>query len=574
MNIKTNYKIITALIFASVLCLNAQILLRDDFSKPGNYWFNRNDGNQSIPEVKNGFLQLTLLNAISTEYCNTEIYDPIEPYKQGTILRVRLKCTPQHIGSRGWGFWDGDFTLNDVLNENDFAWVMQQKSERTENNYNWFQFGIGQDSIKKIQSINLQNVIDETQWHTYKIVLQNNLATFFVDDLLYFSSNKYIPDDNMRFDVWIDNRVLNIEAPIDFWNNNSEGSLIYVDFVEISGLNGTKIQRNQFNNILMWESPNTFPNGDTESLWKEYNFTLSNSGEVLFYLTGNAENLSELRNDDDLKIIVDDVDFGWNTVNSLNGENLKGSGYSISLPLNLSAGNHNLKIYTDGTPFISDVLILNSQNSKTVFNRNYLEEADENDGLFKDIVFNVNENSEITSLLSFEMSYNEDIKITVDDNEVDLSDQKIIAKNEFYTRPVTFVFNKILTVGNHSLKIYKYGLPKLMNVTIYGISTITDINRENGNNNLNYQFGIYPNPFNSSTKINYTVPFIEGNKNLPVKLKIYDVLGNELSELMNEFQNPGNYEVNFNAENLASGIYYCKILINNYIETKKILLLK
>jgi hypothetical protein len=79
----------------------------------------------------------------------------------------------------------------------------------------------------------------------------------------------------------------------------------------------------------------------------------------------------------------------------------------------------------------------------------------------------------------------------------------------------------------------------------------------------------YPNPFNPSTKIKYSIPNSEF-----VTLKVYDVLGNEVATLVNEEKSAGSYEVNFNASQLSSGIYFYKLQTGNFAETKKMLLLK
>lgn len=63
----------------------------------------------------------------------------------------------------------------------------------------------------------------------------------------------------------------------------------------------------------------------------------------------------------------------------------------------------------------------------------------------------------------------------------------------------------------------------------------------------------YPNPFNPDTKISYSIPMGEGNQ---VTIKVYDLLGKEVSTLVNEFKTPGNYQIAFNAAELTSGIYF------------------
>src|SRR5690606_16931095 len=79
----------------------------------------------------------------------------------------------------------------------------------------------------------------------------------------------------------------------------------------------------------------------------------------------------------------------------------------------------------------------------------------------------------------------------------------------------------------------------------------------------------YPNPFNPTTKINYAIKE-KGN----VELKVFDLLGSEIATLINEEQNPGNYEVFFDASKLSSGVYLYTIKSGNFMQTRKMLLMK
>ena len=86
----------------------------------------------------------------------------------------------------------------------------------------------------------------------------------------------------------------------------------------------------------------------------------------------------------------------------------------------------------------------------------------------------------------------------------------------------------------------------------------------------------FPNPFNPTTKIKYTIPSVtlgevEGSL---TTLKVYDVLGNETAILVNEVQAAGNYEVKFDASNLSSGIYFYKLVSGSFVETRKMMLIK
>jgi hypothetical protein len=79
----------------------------------------------------------------------------------------------------------------------------------------------------------------------------------------------------------------------------------------------------------------------------------------------------------------------------------------------------------------------------------------------------------------------------------------------------------------------------------------------------------YPNPFNPTTVFSFSIPKA-GN----VKIVVYDAMGKEAALLVNEHKNAGTYNVDFNASNLASGVYLYRIEAGNYTDTKKMLLIK
>jgi hypothetical protein len=79
----------------------------------------------------------------------------------------------------------------------------------------------------------------------------------------------------------------------------------------------------------------------------------------------------------------------------------------------------------------------------------------------------------------------------------------------------------------------------------------------------------FPNPFNPTTNIKFSIP-----KNAQTYLKIYDVLGNEVSTYFDEFLNAGTYNILFEAQNLSSGIYYYKLVSGGFTETKRMMLVK
>lgn len=93
-----------------------------------------------------------------------------------------------------------------------------------------------------------------------------------------------------------------------------------------------------------------------------------------------------------------------------------------------------------------------------------------------------------------------------------------------------------------------------------------------GQTNIPKTFAVaqnYPNPFNPSTVIKYQLPRPE-----MVTIKVYDLLGKEIASLVNERKEPGYYEAVFDGSNLASGLYFYKIEAGNFVETKKMMLIK
>jgi len=98
---------------------------------------------------------------------------------------------------------------------------------------------------------------------------------------------------------------------------------------------------------------------------------------------------------------------------------------------------------------------------------------------------------------------------------------------------------------------------------------ITEIEQSPLENKIYYLSNNFPNPFNPTTKIKYSIPKLSF-----VTLKVFDVLGKEIETLVNKDKHTGNYEVEFNAAHLPSGVYFYKLQAGNYIETKKMLLLK
>ncbi len=107
------------------------------------------------------------------------------------------------------------------------------------------------------------------------------------------------------------------------------------------------------------------------------------------------------------------------------------------------------------------------------------------------------------------------------------------------------------------------------NYTSFSVATITGVEDQSYKVNSFKLEQNYPNPFNPSTIIKYTI-----SERSNVSLKVYDVLGKEVASLINEVKDANNYEVKFDASNLASGLYIYKLQAGDFTSSRKMMLLK
>lgn len=164
------------------------------------------------------------------------------------------------------------------------------------------------------------------------------------------------------------------------------------------------------------------------------------------------------------------------------------------------------------------------------------------------------------------------------------------AKNLLLNQPqidVMYAWNaKLIQSGaayhvNDELIIYPYtvtrpelaaGYPLFYEFQTYSLIGIKKISNE-----VPYSFILhqnYPNPFNPKTKIKFSIPKVSINGLSEVSITVYDILGREISVILNEKLLPGEYETEFNGNNLSSGVYFYRLHTGDYFETKKMVLIK
>jgi hypothetical protein len=115
----------------------------------------------------------------------------------------------------------------------------------------------------------------------------------------------------------------------------------------------------------------------------------------------------------------------------------------------------------------------------------------------------------------------------------------------------------------------------IINGMIYGdTSLIIGINQISTEIPESFElFQNYPNPFNPVTEIKFSIPSVGNGRDRSV-IKIYNTLGHEVQVLVNESLQPGTYEVNWDASNFPSGVYFYELTSGDFIQTKKMVLLK
>jgi len=137
-------------------------------------------------------------------------------------------------------------------------------------------------------------------------------------------------------------------------------------------------------------------------------------------------------------------------------------------------------------------------------------------------------------------------------------------------------------VGEYGVRIAALNT-SLKDITFADVETFSIVDNATGINEFvelpaDYNlYQNYPNPFNPITTIKYSIPNVEtghASSQQHIQLKVYDVLGNEIATLVNEYKQAGSYEIEFDASEFNSAVYFYRITSGSYSETKKMILLK
>ena len=128
-----------------------------------------------------------------------------------------------------------------------------------------------------------------------------------------------------------------------------------------------------------------------------------------------------------------------------------------------------------------------------------------------------------------------------------------------------------IAVGQQLADALHYASDHLPVIAYFRADQISSVNNESADASV-FQYKLYsnyPNPFNPVTSIKFELPFLQH-----AELAVFDMLGREVKVLYNDIAPAGIVKVYFNAEGLASGVYFYRLKTENFIQSKKLLLLK
>lgn len=501
-------------------------LQRDDFTSDKTWWKFQNHGSQALPTSFNGYLFVNLVNALNGN--NGAPIDPNDQFKNmhnvgiatadqrpiygkddRMIATIRVKTLNTLLtGSRGWGFWKSEGVPVEI---NQAVWFMEQKAHadsvwaaeetwwraRTHRTkYDSLDFRVDLDG-----SNGSPHNYDNMQWHTYKIVRQGrDRYEHYVDGVLVqsltpadFADGKIMNAD-YSFNCWNDNIVYRQEKSVSTgidtiamvthgWIGTSQ---FVVDFIEIrkeSYVYGES--RTPINSIKLREVVNEIDDGITDGSFKgPYSFTTS-GGPVTIIATGKAEEMDTHDDDDDMKMILNGTDFGFNTNRSWNGTVDQATLKTIVIDTTLSAGTHTLSFESEVTPILYDATVLAEGTGAVVLNQTVNESAPIGSNNLEWKTYNFNADAgELVIYISgsadeepgwnhqtafIDSSDDDELRIELDGFDFGWqSDSASFVGNTLFGDGKTICIRKeVATSGNHTLRLFSRESPFVHKVLVY-----------------------------------------------------------------------------------------------------------
>ncbi len=498
-------------------------LQRDDFDTDKTWWVFQNHGGQPLPVSKNGYLYASLENARNgqpvvpldnalAEMENVGIMtaDQRPIYGKDDIMDVRIRVktlNPLIPGSRGWGFWKSE-GVPIVINQ--AVWFMEQQPDASHSwatTEDWWRARTHRtvdpayDFSTDLDGSNgSPHNIDNMQWHYYRIVRNGrNNYDHYVDGVLIqsitpadFPDGKILNED-YSFNCWNDNLVYHttvnalsgndtIEVYANGWIDTTE---FIVDFIEIrSGNYNPSKSYTPVGAIALREVINEIDNGISDGNFKgPYTFNAV-AGKTVILATGKAEEIDSYAPADEMKMILNSTDFGYNNSRSWDGLTDAGTPKTIVIDTNLTTGSHTLEFQSISTPILYDATVLSSANGAIVVNQDVNSSAPSgsNNTLWQTFNFTAEAGDVIiyvSGSADEEPGWNHQNATidSTDDDELRLeldgydfgwgADSSSLVGNTLFGDFKTICIRRTVTSGSHTLKLYANETPYVNKVLVY-----------------------------------------------------------------------------------------------------------
>ncbi|HBA53579.1 MAG TPA: hypothetical protein DCZ04_03740 [Syntrophorhabdus aromaticivorans] len=426
-----------------------------------------------------GVVTLRIDSATSSTPSGSAVWDGSNIRGDCTVVLRAKTITPMRPGTLGWGLWDyvPPWKGSATLLASDFAWFMKQYDPYDAAQTWWGDWT--RNAADGIRNFGDLAPIDTSEWHLYKMERYNGVVSFYIDDILVNSFENNAPDGLLAFHLWVDNYIYpyDFTQPITYRDITQRTSLV-VDFVEIyNGSLGSSLPAG--GSLLLKEMPNETAGGKAEALWKDYVFE-SPGGKTVLLITARAEGYGTLSDDDDIRIVFDGIDLGWDTAQSFDGNQLMGANKTLTYIGDLQPGQHKIRIYSDITPILYDVTVIGAKNGNIVLNEQLNERAPGGtDYLWKEYPFTCPTNEEVTLFISASALENtlfdDDIRITLDDEDFGWKTENSFIGNSLHGEAKALTIRRNISAGNHVLRVYADQRPTLHNVLIYGSKELANI---------------------------------------------------------------------------------------------------
>ena len=136
---------------------------------------------------------------------------------------------------------------------------------------------------------------------------------------------------------------------------------------------------------------------------------------------------------------------------------------------------------------------------------------------------------------------------------------------------------KIIRIIDNTVDNYVKYYYRLKQIDIAGSFEYSDVIEVDVDFDLPFEFELsqnFPNPFNSTTRIEFTIPLLKTGNLESVRLTVFNTIGEQVAELVNKNLEAGKHNVVFNASKLNSGIYFNKLKVDNHLQVRKMIFLK